>query len=536
LRTVKLAPDKKQASRETELTSGQLAPPTKSEDLSVDQTRQQLQRLLDSDTLRNSLTLRQLLQFLGTRAIEGNSEGLKEYTIGLEAFGRKPDFDPKTDTIVRVQTHRLRQKLKEYYDEEGARDPVLVDIPRGHYSPTFRLRENLREHQDLDGHVVGVVSHPETNAHPSLPSDHEGAVEEKLIKSRAGVPLRGSVSGPVIAAAAVLLALIIGYFAGSYQSHPASGTDGLVFGTNRFVHQPADPVKTFWADFLGNDPAPIIAYPNAVFLLDDSNDLFRFRQGASDNRGARVDPHLAREFASNPALVANAGQLYYEDGYTGTGELEGVAMLSTLFAQMGLKPIIKTSRNITPEDLQQHSVILLGSPFQNIAVGQLLAAGDFAFQNPDARREQWRAQIVNAHPAANESPAYRTERDPETQVLKRDYSLISIQPGVVPGRNIAVLGGLDTKGTEGVTRFMTSRTGVESLSSALAAKGMSLSGIGSGGKAGGKRDMPWFQALVLVHLEKGDQVLSTELSAVHPLHLKKSPAANGEDSSAPAGK
>jgi hypothetical protein len=48
--------------------------------------------------------------------------------------------------------------------------------------------------------------------------------------------------------------------------------------------------------------------------------------------------------------------------------------------------------------------------------------------------------------------------------------------------------------------------------------------------------MPWFQALILVHLEKGDQVLSTELSSVHPLHIKKSSAANGEDSSAPTGK
>jgi hypothetical protein len=330
----------------------------------------------------------------------------------------------------------------------------------------------------------------------------------------------------------LLLTLVVGYVAGSYQAHIAIAGDSLASGTSRFAHNPADPVKMFWANFLGNDRAPIIAYPNAVFLLDDSNDLFRFRQGASDNRGARVDPHLAREFASNPALVANAGQLYYEDGYTGTGELEGVAMLSTLFAQMGLKPTVKTSRNITPDDLQQHTVILLGSPFQNIAVAQLLAPGDFAFQNPDSRREQWRAQIVNAHPALNESSAYHTERDLDTQMLTRDYSLISVQPGVVAERNIAVLGGLDTKGTEGVTRFITSRSGVEQLSAALAAKGLSL----PDGRSAGRDGMPRFQALELVHLEKGDQVLSTELAAVHALPPKKSPATNVEGSSTPANK
>lgn len=513
------------------MTNSQLAPATKPEELSIEQIRQQLQRILHSNTLRNSLTLQQLLQFLGTRAIAGNSEVLKEYTIGVEAFGRKPDFDPKTDTIVRVQTHRLRQKIKEYYQDEGVHDLVLVEIPRGHYHPTFRLRADLPEQQELDGDDLSAGPDLQTNATGSSFADHE-PVDAKLVNDSASRHAGRYFSRPIIVAVMLLLTLVAGYFAGSYQAHTAIAGDGLASGTNRFAHNPADPVKMFWANFLGNDRAPIIAYPNAVFLLDDSNDLFRFRQGASDNRGARVDPHLAREFASNPALVANAGQLYYEDGYTGTGELEGVAMLSTLFAQMGLKPTVKTSRNITPDDLQQHTVILLGSPFQNIAVAQLIAPGDFAFQNPDSRREQWRAQIVNAHPAPNESSVYHTERDPDTQMLTRDYSLISVQPGVVAERNIAVLGGLDTKGTEGVTRFITSRSGVEQLSAALAGKGLPP----PDGRSAARDGIPRFQALVLVHLEKGDQVLSTELAAVHALPPKKSPAANVEASSTPATK
>jgi hypothetical protein len=490
---------------------------SRSEELSVGQSQQQLQRVLQSNTLRNSPTLQQLLQFLGTRRIEGNPEGIKEYTIGVEAFGRKPDFDPKTDTIVRVQTHRLRQKLKEYYEHEGIHDQVLIEIPKGHYYPAFRLRADSLEQPELHGGEINAASDSETNANAPL------STEPEPVTAAAGSRFRWLFLAPVVATAMLLLAIAIGYLAGSFQARSAG--NGLTTATSPFAHNPADPVKTFWAALLGNDPAPIIAYPNAVFLLDDSNDLFRFRQGASDNRGARVDPHLAREFASNPALVGSAGQLYYEDGYTGTGELEGVAMLSGLFAQMGLTPTIKTSRNITPEDLQQHTVILLGSPFQNIAVAQLMAAGDFRFDNPDSRREEWRASIVNAHPGSNERAAYHTERDPETEVLKMDYSLISIQPGVVAGHNIAVLGGLDTKGTEGVTRFITSRAGVEALTGALAGKGLKVS-RGAGG-------MPWFQALVQVHLEKGDQVLSTELAAVHPFPYLNSSAPNGGASAAP---
>jgi hypothetical protein len=513
------------------VTNTTLTPVPNPEELSAERSQEQLQRILHSSTLRNSATLQQLLQFLVTRSMEGNPDTLKEYTIGVEAFGRKSDFDPKTDTIVRVQTHRLRQKLKEYYEQEGIHDPILVEIPKGHYCPIFRPRVDSQTQRNLDHYSLDSVTDAGTHTGPPPPREEEPKSANPAETSDHSW-LRKPLFGPFAMTAALLVAFVAGYFAGNYRAQLTVADGSFAADRSSSIHTDSDPVKTFWAAFLNNDPAPIIAYPNAVFLLDDSNDLLRFRQGASDNRGARVDKHLAREFASNPTLVANAGQLYYEDGYTGTGELEGVATLTTLFAQMGLKPIIKTSRNITPEDLQQHSVILLGSPFQNIAVAQLFASGDFSFQNPDSHREQWRGQITNAHPENNESSTYHTERDPDTQILKRDYSLVSIQPGVVAGRNIAILGGLDTKGTEGVTRFITSPSGIEALSAALTAKGLSMKKSGTSEK----ESMPWFQALVLVHLEKGDQVLSTELTAVHPLPSQKPSVSGIEAPSTPTKK
>jgi len=190
---------------------------------------------------------------------------------------------------------------------------------------------------------------------------------------------------------------------------------------------------------------------------------------------------------------------------------------------MGIKPIVKSSRDITPDDLKQHNVILLGSPFQNIAVAQLLTAGDFTFKNPDSRHEQWRAQIVNAHPRPNEQLAYRTERDQNTQVLKTDYSLITIAPGVVPGRYIAILGGLDTTGTEGATVFATSRPGIEELTRAL----------NLAGEKGAKTEPPLFQALVRVQLAKGYQVLSADLTAVHQLDSASSTTADSPATAVP---
>ena len=471
----------------------------------IDQCQKQVQRILQSATFRNATTLQQLLQFLTARAFEGNAEFLKEYTIGVEAFGRPHDFDPKTDTIVRVQTHRLRLKLSEYYESDGSRDQILIEIPKGHYLPSF---ESV------------TVPRADSNQVLASPLDERKTLEPRFVVGEAqkGGPANRRENGPFgrllsgrspIVAAAAIAVFATGFWLGNTQLKNRTKTkDEMSLGISELaLGKGADPVKAFWTAFLGNDSAPVIAFPDAVFLLDDSNDLFRFRQGASDDRGALVDPHLARQFASNPSLVAKAGQLYYENGYTGAGELQGIAMLSSLFGQMGLKATVKPSRDITPDDLRQHNVILFGSSFQNVAVAQLITTGDFKFKNPDSRLEQWRAQIVNSRPGGNEESIYRTERDPSTQALKTDYSLVTIQSGVVPGRYIMMLGGLDTTGTQGAALFAISKPGVEELSRALAASG----------QFGPKNEMPLFQALIRVRIEKGYDVLGASLVAVHRL-------------------
>ena len=299
---------------------------TKCDAPSVEQCQQQVHRIIHSTTFRNALTLQQLFQFVADRAIAGTTEGLKEYTIGVEAFGRKQDFDPKIDPIVRVQTHRLRQKLKEYYDTEGSHDPILIEIPKGHYLPSFERATVPIAGLNSTTPQLGTTFFVATQL---LGQKVESGDKETPKERRSFSWLSSSRAATAAAVAAAAVAVFtIGFWTGNKQTRngtageTASSNPELTFGRS------ADPVKVFWARFLGNDPAPVIAYPDAVFLLDDSNDLFRFRQGASDSRGARVDPHLARQFASNPSLVAQAGQLYYENGYTGTGELQGIGRAS----------------------------------------------------------------------------------------------------------------------------------------------------------------------------------------------------------------
>jgi hypothetical protein len=86
-----------------------------------------------------------LIEFL-TFVVEAslNGEYLKETTIGVSVFGCRTDYDPKADAIVRSQAWRLRSKLKDYYANEGAEDPLVIDLPKGHYVPVFSVR-NISE-------------------------------------------------------------------------------------------------------------------------------------------------------------------------------------------------------------------------------------------------------------------------------------------------------------------------------------------------------------------------------------------------------
>jgi hypothetical protein len=463
-----------------------------------EQVQKQVGRILRSKIFRNAPALQRLLNHVTVSAANGQADQLKEYTIGSAVFGRGVNYDPKIDTVVRVEMHRLREKLREYYEAEGADDAILIEIPKGHYFPKFDIRPSSIS--------AGPSQEPETSS--GLPDAERSQSDnrEPARAGKAGSP-RGSWflhwgSGLALAGAVFASGLLAGAWWG--KSGPASRSAGSSTTATQLAPQSDAAVQEFWRSFLGKDAAPIIGYPDAVFLIDQTNDLFRFRRGASDDRGAPVDPHLARQFASNPFLIAKAGPLFYEDGYTGTGELESVALLARLFTEMRLAATVKRCREVTIDDLKQHSVILLGSSFQNEVVSQLPWTGDFVFDNPDQHRELWMGRIINLHPRRGEKAVYRTERDPVTQVVTADYALVTIQR-VVPGRFIAVLGGLDTTGTEGATQFATSKLGIQELSERLKSLGVSLE---SG-------TPPSFQALLRVTVTGGQDVLGVRPLAVH---------------------
>ncbi len=81
--------------------------------------------------------MKRFLGFTVEHALDGDRDALKEYTIGREVFDRGEDYDPRIDSIVRVEARRLRKKLNQYYEGEGASDRVRIRLPEGSYLPVW---------------------------------------------------------------------------------------------------------------------------------------------------------------------------------------------------------------------------------------------------------------------------------------------------------------------------------------------------------------------------------------------------------------
>ncbi len=107
---------------------------------SPEEVRQQLERVLASETFANTGRLSRLLRYIVERTLAGEGDQLKEYVLGVEVFDRGDQYDPRLDSIVRVEARRLRSKLEEYYVGSGARDAIILAVPRGSYVPSFEER------------------------------------------------------------------------------------------------------------------------------------------------------------------------------------------------------------------------------------------------------------------------------------------------------------------------------------------------------------------------------------------------------------
>jgi len=157
--------------------------------ISEDAVREQLRRLVTSPQLAHSGALAKLLRFVVEETLQGRGDQLKETRLGLEVFARPAaSYDAAIDPIVRVQMGRLRARIHGYYAGAGRNDPVLIEIPKGSYAPSFgrpapgadRPAGAAPERSDWSESRIAVLPFVDMSAEPRSDYFGDGLTEELI--------------------------------------------------------------------------------------------------------------------------------------------------------------------------------------------------------------------------------------------------------------------------------------------------------------------------------------------------------------------
>ncbi len=101
--------------------------------------RRQLERMLADPLFKNSRRFPGLLRYVVEHTLEGHSAELKERTLGVEVFGRQPNYDTNEDPIVRATAGEIRKRLAQYYQSADHAGEIRIHLFPGSYIPEFEL-------------------------------------------------------------------------------------------------------------------------------------------------------------------------------------------------------------------------------------------------------------------------------------------------------------------------------------------------------------------------------------------------------------
>lgn len=443
-------------------------------ELGKEQKLEHLEKVLHSRTLQNSESLKAFLRFVVEKTVEDQEALLKEYTIATEVFGRDSDYDPRIDSVVRVQAGRLRTKLHEYYANEGKADQIMIDLPKGHYHPVF----NYAPSADIPETASAPPPAPEesTNGHAQAASLHEHTSVEAPPAARIANALGLILVGVAVVGLSVALTAL--YFR-NREPQRQTAADAAPFNADEF--------KAVWGVFVSDPEPPLLVLSNpAVYRFVNKAD-----PSAATARALQLTPEQSRATTETPEfkeqnLPIDEGQpqlLLSVGMYTGMGEAIGLYRLSTFFRSANKDVVLRQSRHANAADLKYRNVILLGSVYVNEWSRKL--PGSESFHYTDA------ATIENRRPLPGEEREYRPQFDERTGELRTDYAIITVQPNVSGEHVVMTLAGLYSEGTEAAAEFVTTKNHLVVLAQRLK-------------EAGGQGAPPkYYQALLKVGVENG---------------------------------
>lgn len=346
--------------------------------------REQLDRILASSLFRNSKRFPEFLRYTVGRALNEDTDGVKERTIGVEAFGREPNYDTNVDPIVRVTAAAIRKRLAHYYQEIGHEHELRIGFARGSYVPEFRFPADQ----------------------PSSPSAPPSEILP-VAPAVTAAPRQNAVLWAVIAC------LAVPYF--------------VYFGFQLFAKSPTI-LDTFWSPITSASAPALVCIP----VMDPSVDSAAILPAATLVGRRILGANAPREPVQSAALNPS-------DRVTFAASMA----LSTVSSVLGgMKKVfhVRHVNDANLNDLEDGPVVLVGG-FSNRWTMNLDSGLRF-----DLTRDGTSRYVADRKNAS--SRAWQESGPTNSTNAFTDYAVVSRVHSMTTGRVLLTLAGLDRFGTQ----------------------------------------------------------------------------------------
>ena len=386
-----------------------------------DQSLELIARICSSHELGRAERLKELLHYLAHRALEDEHVQISEFELGVEVFVRR-NFDTSADNIVRVTVSDLRKRIKTYYATEGADELILLDIPRGSYTPVFSRRG------------TNPASFPDQQSSSTLPEIVESHLDARSLW----------VSVRQYAAYAMVLLLTASCLYLAYVNRTLR--EKLYAGKSDRTLDP------FWSGILESPrDTDVVVGDTAVAAVEEilgqriSLPEFLDHQFLNQIEKSDFDPNLK-------------------------GKLAGIAIrdygsISDFYAALKIRELdpessrihLQFARDFPARAIGEHNVVLIGNSRSNPWC--TLFENDLNFvvgYDSSANR----MLVRNRHPLPGESAEYLTTFEPGNS---SDFSTIAFIPNRQHSADVLIIAGTDAVANESAATFLASRDSLQLL-------------------------------------------------------------------------
>ena len=374
--------------------------------VSEEEIHAQVERLIRSRSFETSEAHRRLLQYLAEKSISGEADRLKEYTVGLEAFGKPPSYDPKHDSIVRLQASRLRQKLSAYYQTEANGDPVVVSLPKGAFKLTF---------EPVAVAIPEVVAVPVPVPAPTIPPSAAPRPRYRLLIVMLGVSLLWAAIST------------IGWIHSRSQRPP--GAD---------IWNPE--MEALWLPFLSSNRPLLVCLGTPLFVRIPELGFFRdpkVNDWQEVQKSERFQRFL-KAAGSNDAFAAYP--------FTGAGEASASVLISKLIGSRKHDVLLTRSSILSWQQIIDDDMVFIGPPKFNTQLQATALTQDLVIEAEGIR---------NRKPQAGEPAFLEDHMVPGKPSEGETHALISLMRGPSGAGHLLTIAGNGSPDTLAAAEWLT---------------------------------------------------------------------------------